>query len=320
MAERFAWVPDPARGEWLRTLEDGPFGNVLSVVTRGFEAYARVFHPVERDRPRTTRTWRGIDEDEYFRCVDDIETERATWADAAASFATVMHAEARYARLVRSDDRDLDEQIAADGWRYLHPEEGCLDLASLSTASAVLARHTATPDAGVAAIWEGWGGLVSSAGVSHIYFEPNDGSALDHLGGTTAHNDGPSLLERVAAVARPAIAGTRSIINALPGHTPEDPEPGSGLLTREVAAGQRLDLHGDSGRHYVLFEAGATWFRRYRLAHRRPLGRGKLVGAVAQHPVARGPRVGARHRNRLRLDARCRHHGAHRRTHGDTGS
>lgn len=264
VGERFSWIPDPVQGEWLRPLEEEPFGSVLSVVPRGFEAYARVFHPVERDRPRATKTWQGIDAEEYLHVVDHIEaaveTERTTWADAAASFETIMHAEAQYARLVRSDDHDLAERVAPDGWRYLPPDEGCLDVASLSTTSTVLARHTASPDAGIAAIWEGWGGLISSAGVYDIYFESTDGSALDHPEGASAHNDGPSLLERVAGVARRAITGTRSIIDILPGRTPKRPEPGSGLLTREVAAGPLLDLHGCSGRHYVLFEAGANDF------------------------------------------------------------
>lgn len=168
MSGRFAWVPDLERGEWLRPMEAEPPDSILSVVPRGFEAYARVFHPVDRDRPRRTRTWQGLDETTYFEGVDDIEasleTERTTWAQAAESFGTTMHAQAQYARLLRGDHGDVDGAIAADGWRYGATREGCLDAVSLATASAVLARHTATPDAGIAAIWEGWGGLVSSAG------------------------------------------------------------------------------------------------------------------------------------------------------------
>lgn len=102
MAEQLAWVPDVTRGEWLRPLEAEPFGSILSVVPPGFEAYARVFHPVEWDRPRATKTWQGVDRTTYFGGVRDIEasleTERATWAQAAASFGTTMHAQAQYAR------------------------------------------------------------------------------------------------------------------------------------------------------------------------------------------------------------------------------
>ena len=32
------------------------------------------------------------------------------------------------------------------------------------------------------------------------------------------------------------------------------------MLTREAATGPRFDLHGNTGRHYILFEAGANDF------------------------------------------------------------
>lgn len=160
MSQRFAWVSDLGRGEWLRPVEAEPWGSILSIVPRGFEAYARLFHPVERDRPRQTTSWQGLDEATYFAGVEDVEaapeTEPATWAQAAASFGTTMHAQAQYARLVRRDYGRVDGVIAPDGWRYSDTFEGCLDAASLAAASAVLARHTTTPHAGVAAIWEGW--------------------------------------------------------------------------------------------------------------------------------------------------------------------
>ncbi len=223
MSERFDWVPEVARGEWLRPLEAEPFGSVLSIVPRGFEAYARLFHSVERDRPRATKTWIGVDESTYFEGVEDIaaalDAERASWSDAAASFGTSMHAEAQYARLVRGDHGNSHSStISADGWRYDDPAEGCIDATSLTVASAVLARHTTTPGAGIAAIWEGWGGLTSSSGVAYLSSEPV--FRLPHVGWRA-------------------------------------PKPGSGLLSSEVAAGPRFDLHGNTGRSYILFEAGA---------------------------------------------------------------
>lgn len=60
MSKRFEWVSNVARGEWLRPMETESFGSVLSIVPRGFEAYARVLHPVERDRPRDTKTWQDL--------------------------------------------------------------------------------------------------------------------------------------------------------------------------------------------------------------------------------------------------------------------
>lgn len=245
-------------------METEPFGSILSVVPRGFEAYARVFHPVERDRPRETKSWHGVDVATHFGDVDDIEAalerEGATWAKAAASFGATMHAEAQYARLVRRDYGDAGGAIAADGWRYADTFEGSLDVAALSAASDVLARHTTTPDAGIAAIWDGWGGLVSSAGVSYLVFESSDTSSAGSTDEAVAHFAHRSVRERLAAVMGRMIGAARSMVGALVGPTREAPEPGSGLLAREVAAAPRFELHADTGRSYVLFEAGANDF------------------------------------------------------------
>lgn len=242
MSDRFTWTSDLTRGEWLRPMEDEAFGSILSIVPRGFDMYARVFHPVERDRPRTTQTWVGIDEETFFADVRDIEasleTQRATWAQTAASFGTTMHATAQYSRLVRREHGDSAGAIAPDGWRYGDTEEGCLDAASFAAVAAVLARHTATPGAGIAAVWDGWGGLTSSAGV---FIFDADGPAHD-----------------MDEASKLAAEGAAFIPHPWP--APHQAEPGSGILTREAATGPHFDLHGDTGRHYVLFEAGPNDF------------------------------------------------------------
>lgn len=262
MPETFEWVPDVARGEWLRPVEAESFDSILSVVPPGFQAYARVFHPVERDRPRGTNTWRGIDERTYSAGVEDIaaslQTEWVTWAKVAASFGTTMHSESQYARLVRCDHDDRGVVIGADGWRYSSPAEGRLDSVSLSAASAVLARHTKTPDAGIAAIWEGWGGLASSAGVAFMASEAGDERPEHHIDEVPARIDVPSLRGRLSAAAQKGIAGVRSWTGSFPRRQWGDQAPGSGLLSHDVAAGERFDLHGGTGRHYFLFEVGAN--------------------------------------------------------------
>lgn len=264
MAGRFAWVPDLDRGQWLRPMEAEPWGSVLSIVPRGFEAYARLFHPVERDRPRDTKTWQGLDEATYFAGVHDIkaalETERATWAQAAASFGTTMHAQAQYTRLVRGDYGDVDGVIATDGWRYGDTTEGCLDTTSLAVASAVLARHTSTPDAGIAAIWEGWGGLVSSAGAARYVLVPNNAWPAPETDADTGTVTAPSLRQRLAAALRQGVTGAQVVLQARPRSAHHDPAPGTGVLPPEIATGPRFEMHGNTGRHYVLFEAGAHDF------------------------------------------------------------
>lgn len=259
MPEQFQWVPDIERGEWPRRLEAEPFGSTLSIVPRGFEAYARIFHPVHRDRPRDTKTWQGIDETTYFDGVEDIdaslETQRVTWAEAAASFNTTMHAEAQYPTIVCQDQDNTTSAIAPDGWRYLGTWEGSIDVEALAAIAQVLTCHTATPDTGVAAIWEGWGGLVSSAGHAYFQIESNE------PGNETPNADGHSKLHmlrtRFSAVLRRGIAGVRLRLSALP-H--KQPKPGSGILSYEAAAGPRFDLHAGTGRRYILFEAGAADF------------------------------------------------------------
>lgn len=264
MSQRFAWVPDLDRGQWLRPMEAEAWGSILSIVPRGFEAYARLFHPVERDRPRQTKTWQGLDEAAYFAGVEDIEasleTERATWAQAAASFGTTMHAQAQYARLLRGAYGEVDGVISPDGWRYSDTSEGCLDTASLAAVSVVLARHTTTPDAGVAAIWEGWGGLVSSAGTARFVPEPSEGWPAPDTEGNPGSVTVPLLRERLAAAARQGLTGAKAVLQARPGRAHDDPAPGTGVLSREIATGPRFELHGDTGRRYVLFEAGAHDF------------------------------------------------------------
>ena len=229
MSERFEWEPDLARGEWLRPMEAESFGSLLSVVPRGFEAYARVFHPVERDRPRETKTWLGLDESAFFEGVQDIgaslETERATWADAASSFKTTMHAEAQYASLLRREYGHAGGAIAADGWRYGDSFEGCLDVDSLAAAAQVLARHTSTPDSGIAAIWEGWGGLVSSAGVAYLELESGGELPACYTDNAAVQIANPSLRQRFVAAARRGIHRARSMTGARPGLVRDRPEP-----------------------------------------------------------------------------------------------
>ncbi len=264
MSEMFRWVPDLERGEWLRPMEAEPLGSVLSVVPRGFQAYARLFHPVERDRPRATRTWQGLDEATYFAGVRDIEaaleTQRATWAQAAASFGTTMHAQAQYARLVRADYGQVDGVIAADGWRYGDTSEGRLDTASLAAAAAVLTRHTSTPEAGIAAIWEGWGGLVSSAGAARLVLVPSAEWPAPDIDEDTGTVTARSLRQRLAAALRQGLTGAQAVLQVRPRGAHHDPAPGTGVLTPEIAAGPRFALHGGTGRSYVLFEAGAADF------------------------------------------------------------
>lgn len=262
MADRFEFVPDVDRGEWLRLMEAEPFSSVCSVVPRGYEMYARVFHPAFRDRPSATQTWHGFDEATYFNDAADLdavlESERSTWRMMATAFDTTMHPEAQSARLLRSEPGEVHSAIGQDGWRYSAPDEGNLEVASLAALSRVLARHTGTPDAGVAAIWEGWGGLVSSAGAQRFiaeWVESSSGDDKDEI--DVWRTASRWLRRRLLTAVRLQKRAMRSIKGRLPTLACNVPKPGSGVLPAEIATGPRFDLHGGTGRHYVLFDVGA---------------------------------------------------------------
>lgn len=264
MTKPFKSAPDTSRGEWLRPMQAEPFCSLSSIVPKGFEAYARLFHPVQRDRPRKTKSWKGLDERTYFDGVRDIdaelETEFTTWEQAAESFGTTMHAQAQYARLVRSDYGNSHASIADDGWRYLGTSGGHLEAPSLTAVSKILARHTSTPDAGIAAVWDGWGGLNSLAGLAYLTFEAADGLAAPLADGTTVQPAEPPLHRRVAAFIRERFTRSRLTGGIHPEFAGPDPEPGSGILDRDIAVGPRFEIKPGTGRQYVLFEAGVNIF------------------------------------------------------------
>ncbi|WP_265523454.1 hypothetical protein [Oerskovia flava] len=127
--------------------------------------------------------------------------------------------------------RGFDAAVAA-----LHPadedgtrERGRLDVELLAGVARHLAAHTSTPQDGVAAIWEGWGGLVSASGRAPLVDPGRVGFFAGIAGG---------LSERWRRRGEPA------------------PDPG--ILPPEVAAGPRFRL--PPGGDYILFRAGAKRF------------------------------------------------------------
>lgn len=235
MTGKFAHVTDLSRGDWLRTMDTDSWSGVMSTVPPGFAAYARVFHFVERERPSPGKTWQ-----DYKRAasIEELETlltrERTTWAQTARSFGTTMHAAAQFHRLVRRTPYDTDELDAPDGWHYSAPEEGNLREDALTTLAKVLAQHTTTPDAGIAAIWEGWGGLLDSqSSVTLTATFGGEPSAQAHESAiTSGAQDSPMPLGQSSN--------------------------GSGILPPEIAAGPRFSLFEDIGINYILFQVGVS--------------------------------------------------------------
>ena len=135
----FRYEPDPRTGDWLRP-RLGPFGAAVgSLVPRGFEAYARLLHPMY-----------------------DADGAPVTWAAVAAATGATVHPTAQSWRVAGRPDahapqaRPLGKRSAEPReWSGGDPAEGSLDAAVLRTLADVLAPH-ARGDL-VAAFWEGSG-------------------------------------------------------------------------------------------------------------------------------------------------------------------
>ena len=174
------WISDVSAGYWLRERLSDDW-SIHHVVPRGFEAYARIFHPPQvrslPDRPVPEMDeWVRMPEAEQNRLMELFTDEETTWSATAATFGTALHPLAQWARVVRTPiDADWNTRIAPDGREFTSPDEGRMPASTLAAIAAVLAQHTATPDDGFVGVWEGWGGLVGAYGSNgRGFFEITD--------------------------------------------------------------------------------------------------------------------------------------------------
>lgn len=241
------WTADVAEGDWIRErLDDGPaWGRSMhGVVPRGFAAYARLLHPVIRERP-AGRDWppapyslHARQWDAFMAQSPQIDAEQVTWAQAADAFGARMHPLVQWCRIAGIDpmaDREDDPRDAA-GWRYSDPPEGGTDPDSLARIAGHLAGATTAPDDGFVAVWDGWGGLVGFLGET------------------------PSRLRlTMSADAQPA--PHRAVLDRLVKDPFNNPyrrrswQPG--ILSDEISRGPRLAL---PAREHVLFRGGVAEF------------------------------------------------------------
>lgn len=258
------WTPDVAAGDWIRERLDDPWrGTMHDAVPRGFPAYARVFHPVTRERP-VDRPWPPLPFDRHRREWDafheagpQIDAEPSSWAQTAAAMGTTMHPLAQWTRLVAPGVIVENEDFPRDrdGWRYLTPQEGRLDPAALAALAQVLADHTTTPDAGGIAVWEGWGDLVGAERITP---------------GSAALFGGPDMPRRYAdyaaadddddsddAVANRHRQWISASLHDVFNNPFRKPTWQPGILSDEISRGPRLQL---PDRDHVLFRGGISEF------------------------------------------------------------
>ncbi|QSB21964.1 hypothetical protein [Curtobacterium sp. 24E2] len=142
-------ITDVSRGAWLLA-RAGTFGTVGGTAGTGFEASARILHPVSADREdRST-----VDEREDHPV---LESGRWRWSDVASRTGGIVHPLVQWRSLTgRTDESDL---VFEDGWRVHPPEEGWFEPILLAALTEHLAASTSTSDDLVAAIWSGWSEL-----------------------------------------------------------------------------------------------------------------------------------------------------------------
>lgn len=138
MMPRLVQVDDVSAGDWIAP-RLAPFGTTLtSVVPRGFEAYARIFHPVEGS-PRQ----------------DDAVT-RPTWRVVTEAMGTVWHPLMQFTGI---SGLGYDGPTRDPHWGGGRPREGMLARDRLAVLMPLLTAHTGTPDECYAGLWEGYGGI-----------------------------------------------------------------------------------------------------------------------------------------------------------------
>jgi hypothetical protein len=132
-----------AETQWSTAVEEAgwiaanlaPFeeGLVASVVPQGFEAYARLLHPVRATHAKGSRTvrWREI----------------AEWSGVPLLPDSQFHSIALPA----------SRPSGPPPWNSHGPERGSLDLADAQVLIELLGGHTSTPESCLFCLWDGWG-------------------------------------------------------------------------------------------------------------------------------------------------------------------
>ncbi len=137
-------VRDRSGAAWIAP-RLAPFGGwVGSVVPQGFEAYARILHP-----------------------VPDPNQEWTTWAAVCRFCGRTPHALMQWsaiAEVVEVTQRRVTTRTMR--WYGGEPEQGSLEAANLAALLAVLEQHSATPTDCSFALWDGYGWIHGGSSVA----------------------------------------------------------------------------------------------------------------------------------------------------------
>lgn len=192
-------ITDVSRGAWLLA-RAGAFATAGGTVGTGFEAYARILHPVSADREDRSI----VDEWEDHPV---LESARWRWSDVASRTGSIVHPLVQWRSLTgRTDESDV---VFEDGWRVHPPEEGWFEPPLLAALTEHLAEATSTPDDLVAAIWDGWGDLSGGSTLAVGWQGPDEPTAEEIesmqryvVEQRTAHGDEQAAIRAALAVER----------------------------------------------------------------------------------------------------------------------
>ena len=128
------WLVDGLERDW----------SVITLVPRGFESYARIFHPAWRVRLR----------DGY------IARERVTWTEVASETDRTVHRRMQWRQILARPvmgQSEVERRVRAGGLVFDAPDEGSAPPPVLAALCEVLAAYTRQPDACWFGVWNGFG-------------------------------------------------------------------------------------------------------------------------------------------------------------------
>lgn len=156
-------LADSESGLWIPGSLARP-GTVTGTVPAGFEAYARIFHPVQARLMEWDRDY-----------PVPVQSRTMQWRDLAETRGTLAHPLMQWNSILAGYRNPVWNE---PGWQYEDPLVGALAAGCLAEVVRILSSHTDSPSACIAGLWEGWG-WVSGAAVNvtvdsegHTYEEP----------------------------------------------------------------------------------------------------------------------------------------------------
>ncbi|MCQ1986941.1 hypothetical protein [Arthrobacter sp. zg-Y844] len=140
-------LSDPQSGVWIAERLAEP-GTVAGTVPGGFEAYARVFHPIRAQLL-------GWQQDGPVRA----ESRPMRWEELAEVRGTVAHPMMQWSSILAGYRNPVSNE---PGWHYEDPLVGALPAGTLAEVSRILGAHTQTSGRCFAGLWDGYGWVAGS--------------------------------------------------------------------------------------------------------------------------------------------------------------